>query len=119
MGEKMEDMFKGYSNYSNEEYAEIWKEGMIVLDTNILLNFYRYSKETRDELYNTLKKLKKRLWIPYQVAQEYFNNKSNVISTVFKTFNDLSNKIKKEQDIIINEIRKKLKSKKIHLQKKL
>lgn len=59
MGEKMEDMFKGYSNYSNEEYAEIWKEGMIVLDTNILLNFYRYSKETRDELYNTLKKLKK------------------------------------------------------------
>lgn len=107
MGEKMEDMFKGYSNYSNDEYAEIWKEGMIVLDTNILLNFYRYSKETRDELYNTLKKLKKRLWIPYQVAQEYFNNKSNVISTVFKTFNDLSNKIKKEQDIIINEIRKK------------
>ena len=42
----MIEMFKGYLDYSDEEYKNIWENSIIVVDSNILLNFYRYSEKT-------------------------------------------------------------------------
>ena len=103
----MKEIFKGYFDYSNEEYKEIWETGIIVIDTNILLNFYRYSTSTRNELYKVLESLKDRLWIPYQVAFEYFKNKENVIENTYKDFE----RLKKDIDKNINEIIEKIESK--------
>ena len=101
---KMSEMFKGYSNYSQEEYDNIWKTALIVIDTNILLNLYRYSKDTRQELLNALKALKDRIWIPYYVAKEYYSNKNNVIFTSYDEYKILSDSIKKSFKDIENEI---------------
>lgn len=89
MRNSMKEQFKGYSSYTDKEYQEIWREAAIVIDTNILLNFYRYSSETRKELYSVLKNVKERLWIPYQVASEYFKNKENVMVDTNKDFDKL------------------------------
>lgn len=94
MKESMSKAFKGYSKYSQSEYKQIWKEGLIVIDTNILLNFYRYSNETRKELYKTLEAVQDRLWIPFQVANEYFNNKKSVIVDTHNTFDELLSETK-------------------------
>ena len=111
----MTEEFKGYSKYSDEEYKEIWKNGLIVIDTNILLNFYRYSSETRNELYKTLKAVRDRLWIPYQVAYEYFKNKKKVITDTYKSFDDLLNETEnhfaKLKSAIENTATKQLKCK--------
>lgn len=110
---KMKEEFKGFSNYTNEEYEEIWRNAKIVVDTNILLSFYRLSKETREELYNGLRDVKERLWIPYQVAKEYFDNKVNVIkdsNTYLKKINeDITNKINSVINVIDTESEKRLK----------
>lgn len=45
----MIELFKGYTNYSEDEYKRIWESAIIVVDTNILLNFYRYSEDTKKE----------------------------------------------------------------------
>lgn len=115
MGKTMTEEFKGYSKYSDEEYKEIWKNGLIVIDTNILLNFYRYSSETRNELYKTLKAVRNRLWIPYQVAYEYFKNKKKVITDTYKSFDDLLNETEnhfaKLKSAIENTATKQLKCK--------
>ena len=66
----MIELFKGYTNYSKDEYERIWKSAIIVVDTNILLNFYRYSEDTKREMIKILTNLKERLWIPYQIAKE-------------------------------------------------
>ena len=50
------------------------------VDTNILLNLYRYSDATRNEFIGVLKAIKDRLWLPHRVAQEYFGNRLQVIS---------------------------------------
>ncbi|PGU99179.1 PIN-like domain-containing protein [Bacillus thuringiensis] len=73
----MLEQFKGFIGYTDEEFKELWKEAVFVIDTNILINFYKYtSKESTQSLLDILKKLKEtnRLWIPHQVALEYFFN---------------------------------------------
>lgn len=98
------EQFKGYSDYTSKEYNRIWKEGFIVIDTNILLNFYRYTDETREKMYEMLSECKQRLWIPYQVAKEYYDNKLNTIADSIGSFENL----KKEIDKNIGQIEKKV-----------
>ena len=43
----MKDIFKGYYRPSDDEFKKMWEEGIFVFDTNVLLNFYRYKKETK------------------------------------------------------------------------
>ena len=69
----MKDKFLGYY-WSDEDYEnEVWENGMLVVDTNVLLDIYRVSPDTSDDLVKVLKAYAEndRLWIPYQVAQEY------------------------------------------------
>lgn len=73
----MKENFKGFIKYTDDEFNHLWKNSIIVVDTNILLYFYKYhSKETANQLLDILRlfKDKGRLWIPHQVALEYFFN---------------------------------------------
>ena len=90
---KMTELFKGYTNYSEKEYQRIWSSSLIVVDTNILLNFYRYSEDTKREMFKILTSLKDRLWIPYQIAKEYFKNKNNVMVSSYDEYTKLSERI--------------------------
>lgn len=94
--QNMTDMFKGYSDYSAKEYKEIWKNAIIVVDSNILLNFYRYSEDTRNKIFKILESLQDRLWIPYQVGKEFFDNKNKVMVSSYNEYNDLMTLVKKK-----------------------
>ena len=98
------ELFKGYINYSEDEYNRIWESAVIVVDTNILLNFYRYSEDTKKEMFKILTNLKDRLWIPYQIAREYFKNKDNVMVSSYDEYTELSNNLKDLFDNSINKI---------------
>ena len=91
----MSEMFKGYSDYSDNEYKRIWSNSLIVVDANILLNFYRYSEDTRKTFFNILDKLKGRLWIPYQVGKEFFDNKNSVMITSYNEYENMIKSIRK------------------------
>ena len=100
----MIELFKGYTNYSEDEYKRIWESAIIVVDTNILLNFYRYSEDTKKEMFKILTNLKDRLWIPYQIAKEYFKNKNNVMVNSYDEYTKLSNSLKDLFDTSIKKI---------------
>ena len=100
------DRFKGYNLYNSDDYKYIWDNAIIVLDTNILLNFYRYSKNTRNELFKVFNNYKNRIWIPYQVLKEYYKNRDNVIEESQKYIFNLEDSINRKLDEIINEIKK-------------
>ncbi len=76
---KLQDKFPGYYRRTKEELDRIWRDGIIVLDTNVLLNLYRYSERAREELLGVLRRVKDQLWIPYQVAEEFHRDRSIVI----------------------------------------
>lgn len=81
----MKNSFKGYYPPNEDEYGRLWREGIVVLDTNVLLNLYRLPPTTRDEFLTVLELLANRLWIPHQVALEFQRNRLSVISTVRKS----------------------------------
>lgn len=84
----MKTSFSGYYPPSVEQYEQLWKEALIVLDTNVLLNLYRLPTTARDELIGVLELLKDRLWIPHQVALEFQRRRLTVIASERKATED-------------------------------
>lgn len=76
----MKDLFPGYFYDASEIYAEVWGDGIIVPDANVLLNMYRYSDDTRREFLTVLTELREMLWVPNQVAFEFLKNRLIVIN---------------------------------------
>jgi len=77
----MRDLFPGfyYSYPQGEELSKLWEEAIFVFDANMLLNVYRYSSKALDRYLDILNHLKHKIWIPYQVANEYQENREEVI----------------------------------------
>lgn len=98
----MKNDFRGFIDYTEEEFKYLWEKSIIVVDTNILLYFYKYhSRKTVNQLLDILKMFKKqgRLWIPHQVALEYFfNYESNMYKQEYSY-----NKFRRELDKFIDE----------------
>ncbi|MQR85218.1 hypothetical protein GFV16_04575 [Bacillus megaterium] len=107
----MLEQFKGFIRYSEEEFKELWEKALFVVDTNVLINFYKYtSKESTKSLFDILKKLKEngRLWIPYQVALEYFLNYENNMSKQsegYKLLGEKSTTLQKESLKIFSQVK--------------
>ena len=62
-----------------ERQQKLWTDCIFVLDTNVLLDLYRFSDSAREALFKVMDSLGERLWVPYQVAAEYFENRLAVI----------------------------------------
>ena len=85
----MKQHFGGYFPLSPEELDDFWQSCEIVLDTNVVLNLYRYSAQPRQDLLASLEVVKEKLWMPHQVAQEFFNQRDNVIHDLHAPYDDV------------------------------
>ena len=99
----MKDLFCGYYRPTEDEFRMLWSKGIFILDTSFILNLYRYSKETRDDMLKILRKLSERLWIPYQVALEYQENYPRVIEEQKSEYNKVKGILKDPKSNIRNE----------------
>ena len=75
-------MIKGFEGYYPPDFDKLWKKAIFVFDTNVLLDLFRYSPNTRKELLDILEKLDNRIWIPHQFFYEYHRNKMAVHHTI-------------------------------------
>lgn len=75
----MKDFFPGFFPKDEAEHKTLWGQCLFVFDTNILLNMYRYSDDTRASFLQVLEKLNDRVWIPHRVADEYLTNRLKII----------------------------------------
>lgn len=75
----MRSHFAHHYRPSPTDLESIWKGAIVALDANVLLNLYRYTVSTRDELLSVLGAIQERLWIPHQAASEYFENRLEVM----------------------------------------
>jgi NADPH:quinone reductase len=60
-----------YRTVTEDDYHALLTSGLVVLDTNALLNLYRYVAKTREDLIAVLTSLEGRLWIPHHVMLEF------------------------------------------------
>lgn len=94
----MRRSFIGYYRPTEEEFERLWESCYFVLDANVLLNLYRYSKDTADVLFGILNRIKERLWIPYQAALEYHERRIDVVLQQKKVYGDLLKNLKGVHD---------------------
>lgn len=109
----MKNMFPQYDVHSADDFAEIWREGVFIFDTNVLLSIYRYRESTRTELLNVLKKLRAQIWIPYHVALEFQRNRLSVIAEQNSKFAEVKSVVEKARTGLTREL-EKLQLKKKH-----
>jgi PIN like domain len=75
----LSDGFEEFKTPTDGEYREALRSGLVAIDTNVLLNLYRYDRATREDLFSVLDALGDRLFIPHQVAAEFWRNRENTI----------------------------------------
>lgn len=85
----MKNSFPGYYQPNETELRRLWDNSIVVLDSNVLLNLYRYSAETNAEIIQTLEQISDRLWIPYNEAKEYHEKRITVIEGQEESYKDL------------------------------
>lgn len=100
----MKSKFKEYYRPEDQELESIWNDCVFILDANVLLNLYRYSKNTTEELLKVISNLKDRIWVPYQAALEYQRRRVEVISQQEKSYQDLQDTINRYKDDTIKKI---------------
>lgn len=74
-----------FSHLNPDNYKEkeiIWENSIIIPDTNVLLNLYRYPESSKNTMLDILSKLseKNQIFLLYQVGTEYYKNRLNAIS---------------------------------------
>jgi PIN like domain len=102
----LRDQFQRFYAPDPGAVAAALRTGLIVPDTNVLLNLYRFQPEARDELFGVLEQISDRLWVPYQVALEFHQNRLNVIAEQEKFFS----KTKDDLEASLNEYLTKLRT---------
>jgi hypothetical protein len=64
----LSDGFGAYYRPTDDQLRDIYARGIVVLDTNVLLDLYRLSPTARASMIRLLEALFSRIFVPYQVA---------------------------------------------------
>lgn len=102
----MKDAFRGYYPPTESELAELWSDGLVILDTNALLNLFRYTEETRTAFLEVLNEKAGALWIPHQVGLEFHRRRIEVINTQEKAFADIESTLTSAKNSVQTAINK-------------
>lgn len=103
----MRNEFIGYYELKQSEYNKLWENAIIVFDTNVLLDLYRYHKTTRDDLLKVMEKLKSRLFIPHHVMLEFHQNRNSVIIDQFNKFDEVKSIVETKIEDLVSELQSK------------
>lgn len=107
-GGSLRGTFPGQFRPTSEEFDRLWEVGMFVVDTNVLLNLYRYSRSTRDELLEVLRALGGKLFLPHQVGREFLDRRLTTIRKQREGFAALRGRVTGVREEVEKELRKVL-----------
>ncbi|MEU6969649.1 PIN domain-containing protein [Kitasatospora aureofaciens] len=79
------DGFEGYRTPTQDDYRRVLNDGMVSIDTNLLLDLYRVNEKTRSDLLSVMDALDGRLWVSHQVLEEFWRNRESALSDPKKT----------------------------------
>jgi len=102
----MRDLFTGYYPPTTSELERLWADSLVIVDTNVLLNLYRYSEASREEFIGVLDALRERLWLPHQVALEFHKGRVGVINTQWSAFDQVIESLRSADVTLQNDVGK-------------
>ena len=110
----MKNIFPGFNKKTEDDIKNLWENGVIMFDANVLLNLYRYSNETRKTIINLISKFKDKIWLPHQSALEYNRNRYEVIADQEKAYKEFTDKITQIQKDLQSTSKPPFLSEKVH-----
>lgn len=99
------DGFEGYRSVTDDDLQAAVTGWLVVLDTNVLLHLYNYQGQALDDFMRVFEALGDRLFVPHQVLDEFWRNRSTVLrenkgrhlerETINKAFESIDNDLRK------------------------
>lgn len=113
----LNSVYMGKSDFfimTKEREDELWRDSILVFDTNAILALYRMTANARDTMLEIFTYLKERIWIPAQVIYEYKKNRIEAINELFGSYYQDPKffKIKREYKSSLKDYLKALEEKK-------
>lgn len=74
---QLRGLFSGFEGYRTPVLTEVraaLAHGVVVVDTNVLVDLYRMNRQVREDMLTVLDALSDRLWVPHQVLIEFWRN---------------------------------------------
>ncbi|MEU6488482.1 PIN-like domain-containing protein [Streptomyces sp. NPDC046887] len=78
------------------ERIEFFQNGLIVLDTNVLLSLYEYTETSREAVLSALGQAAGRLWMPYQVGLEFVRGRRSTLESRKRALADAASDVNKK-----------------------
>lgn len=78
--------FAGWLGDRKLPEGDFFRKGLIVLDANVLLDLYRVTPESRNQVLDLLSSIAERLWVPNQAALEFSRNRKRVVEERISSF---------------------------------
>ncbi len=100
----MKDLFFEYYQINEEKIKSIWDDCLFSYDTNVLLNLYGYSEQTRIKFFEIIEKLIDRTIVSHQSAYEFQKNRLITISGQSKAYDNLIEFLESHFEKIKNEL---------------
>lgn len=94
----MKDIYTGFVKKTPDELKKIWDEGLITFDANVLLNLYRYSTNTSQEILKIIDKFSSKIFLTHQAGLEFHRNRFEVITEQEKAYKEFTENIKKIEE---------------------
>ncbi|WP_327367614.1 PIN-like domain-containing protein [Streptomyces sp. NBC_01217] len=92
------DWIQNGPSEKDPDRATFFTDGIVVLDTNVLLSLYEYTPTAREQVLKALQSVQQRLWLPHQVGLEFVQNRFRIITGRKKALDDaqrsLQNKLR-------------------------
>ncbi|MFJ6531747.1 PIN-like domain-containing protein [Microbacterium sp. NPDC091662] len=82
--------------------AELWADGLLILDTNALLNLFRYSQRAREDFLKVLTAKAGDLWLPHQVGMEFHRRRIEIINEQGSAFGEIEKALDKARGQVDN-----------------
>ncbi|EOH98805.1 hypothetical protein UAY_02073 [Enterococcus moraviensis ATCC BAA-383] len=95
----MKELFREFYFKPSIDFENLDSKTLVVLDTNVLLNIFRYSIESRKLLISSIEKIANNLWVPYLVALEYNLHRQSIVHTM----RNQKEKFENEQNQVSNQ----------------
>lgn len=100
----MRQEFLGYYFPTEKEFESLWSECTFVFDANMLINLYRFPKDSREAMLKIMENIKDRIWIPHQVALDYHKNLHGEIYNQKKAYDNFKDRCNVSINELINEL---------------
>lgn len=89
----MKNAIGEYIELTDKEKQRLWNNATFIFDANIFLKLYQITGDARKVFFDSLEKIKERIWMPYQTAYEFMKNRNKKILSINQEYNDLNKDI--------------------------